>query len=57
VLFFNPAGLVHLESKLNVSAGGFGVFSDVKYQNEGTGAFACNGRPNRTLSIFMRVTL
>jgi long-chain fatty acid transport protein len=26
VLFFNPAGLVHLESKLNVSAGGFGVF-------------------------------
>jgi long-chain fatty acid transport protein len=44
VLFFNPAGLVHLESKLNVSAGGFGVFSDVKYQNEGTGAFCRNGQ-------------
>jgi long-chain fatty acid transport protein len=44
-LFFNPAGLVHLESKLNVSAGGFGVFSDVKYQNEGTGAFAETDSP------------
>ena len=31
--FFNPAGLVHLENKLNVSVGGFGVFSDVTYQN------------------------
>ncbi|WP_194851401.1 OmpP1/FadL family transporter [Nonlabens antarcticus] len=45
VLFFNPAGLVHLESKLNVSAGGFGVFSDVKYQNESTGAFAETDSP------------
>lgn len=26
VLFFNPAGIVHLENKLNISAGGFGVF-------------------------------
>lgn len=34
ILFFNPAGIVHLENKLNISAGGFGVFSDVKYQNE-----------------------
>ncbi|PRP67911.1 OmpP1/FadL family transporter [Nonlabens agnitus] len=40
VLFFNPAGLVHLENKLNVSVGGFGVFSDVNYQNSDTGAFA-----------------
>ncbi len=40
VLFFNPAGLVHLENKLNISAGGFGVFSDVNYQNRETGAFA-----------------
>ncbi len=31
--FFNPAGLVHLENKLNISVGGFGVFSDVAYQN------------------------
>ena len=29
--FFNPAGLVYLENKLNVSVGGFGVFSDVTY--------------------------
>jgi len=45
VLFFNPAGLVHLENKLNVSVGGFGVFSDVKYQNENTGAFAETDSP------------
>ena len=32
--FFNPAGLVHLENKLNISVGGFGVFSDVAFQNE-----------------------
>ena len=31
--FFNPAGLVYLENKLNISVGGFGVFSDVTYQN------------------------
>ena len=31
--FFNPAGLIHLENKINVAVGGFGVFSDVKYQN------------------------
>ena len=40
ILFFNPAGLVHLESKLSVSVGGFGVISDVSYQNLETGAFA-----------------
>jgi len=45
VLFFNPAGLVHLENKLNVSVGGFGVFSDVKYQNDNTGAFAETDSP------------
>ena len=38
--FFNPAGLVYLENRLNVSAGGFGVFADVVYQNEETGDFA-----------------
>jgi len=45
ILFFNPAGLVHLENKLNVSVGGFGVFSDVNYQNENTGAFAETDSP------------
>jgi long-chain fatty acid transport protein len=39
-MFFNPAGLVHLENKLNISVGGFGVFSNVAYQNETTGDFA-----------------
>ncbi|MAQ40338.1 MAG: transporter [Mesonia sp.] len=38
--FFNPAGLVFLENKLNISAGMTGVISNVKYQNEMTGAFA-----------------
>ena len=33
LVFFNPAGLVYLENKLNISAGVSGVFSDVKYQN------------------------
>jgi len=44
-MFFNPAGLVHLENKLNVSVGGFGVFSNVAYQNEDTGAFARTDSP------------
>ncbi|MGB5981396.1 MAG: outer membrane protein transport protein [Nonlabens sp.] len=48
ILFFNPAGLVHLESRLSVSAGGFGVFSDVSYQNEMTGAFAETDSPTGT---------
>lgn len=38
--FFNPAGLVYLENKINISAGVTGVISNVKYQNEMTGAFA-----------------
>lgn len=33
LVFFNPAGLVYLENKLNISGGVSGVFSDVKYQN------------------------
>jgi long-chain fatty acid transport protein len=40
ILFFNPAGLVHLENKLNVSVGGFGVFSNVQYQNDDFGRSA-----------------
>ena len=31
--FFNPAGLIHLENKLNVSVGGFGVTSNISFQN------------------------
>ena len=38
--FFNPAGLIHLEKKLNISAGGFGVLSDVAYQNTTLGTSA-----------------
>ncbi len=37
--FFNPSGLVHLENRLNVSAGVTGVFSNVQYQNPNTGQF------------------
>jgi long-chain fatty acid transport protein len=38
--FFNPAGLSYLEGKLNVSAGGFGIFSNTKWQNTETGQFS-----------------
>ena len=38
--FFNPAGLVHLESKLTISAGVSAVFSEVAWQNEATGEVA-----------------
>lgn len=31
--FFNPAGLVYLENKLNVSAGATGIISNTKFQN------------------------
>jgi long-chain fatty acid transport protein len=44
-VFFNPAGLVYLENKLNISGGGFGVFSDVAYQNSATGATAMTDSP------------
>lgn len=44
-VFFNPAGLVYLENKLNITAGGFGVFSDVAYQNSATGATAMTDSP------------
>lgn len=43
--FFNPAGLVHLENKLNVSVGGFGVFSDVAFQNEQFGQVSQTDSP------------
>jgi len=38
--FFNPAGLVYLEDRLNVSAGGYGIFSSTKWQNTETGQFS-----------------
>lgn len=38
--FFNPAGLVYLENKINISAGMTGVISNVKWQNEMTGGYA-----------------
>ncbi len=37
LVFFNPAGLVYLENKLNVSVGASGVFTDVIFQNEDLG--------------------
>lgn len=46
--FFNPAGLVHLEKKLNISAGGFGVFSEVAYQNTALGTSAQTESPAGT---------
>lgn len=46
--FFNPAGLVYLENELNVSAGVFGVVSNVKWQNELTGSYAKTDNPLST---------
>ncbi len=40
LVFHNPAGLVFLENKLSIAVGGFGVLSNVAYQNEVTGASA-----------------
>ncbi|MGY5846345.1 OmpP1/FadL family transporter [Salegentibacter sp. HM20] len=37
IAFFNPAGLAHLENKINVAVGASAVFSDVVWQNEQTG--------------------
>ncbi|WP_299432296.1 outer membrane protein transport protein [uncultured Aquimarina sp.] len=37
LVFFNPAGLVYLENKLNISAGVSGIFTDVIYQNSDLG--------------------
>ena len=38
--FFNPAGLVYLEDRINVAVGVSAVFSDVVYQNEEFGQMA-----------------
>ncbi len=45
LVFFNPAGLVYLENKLNISGGVSGVFSDVKYQNAEFGLSAETDSP------------
>lgn len=50
--FYNPAGLVFLENKISISAGGFGVFSNVSYQNESTGEFAETDSPTGTPFYF-----
>ncbi|NND88671.1 MAG: transporter, partial [Flavobacteriaceae bacterium] len=46
--FHNPAGLVYLEDKISISAGGFGVFANVTYQNEMTGDYAETDSPTGT---------
>lgn len=38
--FFNPAGLIHLENKINVSVGATAVMANAKWQNTSTGQFA-----------------
>lgn len=50
--FFNPAGLVHLESKLTISAGVSAVFSEVAWQNEATGEVARTDNPAGTPFYF-----
>ena len=50
--FFNPAGLVHLENKLTISAGVSAVFSDVAWQNSDTGESARTDNPAGTPFYF-----
>ncbi|WP_031427062.1 OmpP1/FadL family transporter [Flavimarina sp. Hel_I_48] len=46
--FFNPAGLVYLEDRLNISAGVSGVFSNVTWQNENFGQASKTDSPMGT---------
>jgi len=48
IAFFNPAGLVYLENKLNVAAGATGVFADVTWQNSEFGQSAQTDNPTGT---------
>lgn len=48
LVFFNPAGLVYLEDKFNISAGVSGVFSNIAYQNTETGANVRSDSPMAT---------
>lgn len=50
--FYNPAGLIKLEKKFNVSAGVTGVFSNVRWQNADTGQFAQTDSPIGTPFYF-----
>ena len=50
--FFNPAGLVYLENKLNVAAGVSAVFSDVTWQNSQFGQSAQTDSPTGTPFYF-----
>ena len=52
LVFFNPAGLVYLENRLSISPGVSGVFSNVAYQNEATGATATTDSPTGTPLYF-----
>ena len=47
-VFFNPAALVYLEDKFNISAGVSGVFSNIAYQDSETGANARSDSPMGT---------
>ena len=47
-VFFNPAGLVFLEDKFNITAGVSGVFSNIAYQNAATGDNARSESPMGT---------
>lgn len=52
LVFFNPAGLVYLEDKFNISAGVHGVFSNIAYQDSESGANARTDSPVGTPLYF-----
>ncbi len=47
-VFFNPASMVYLDDKLNISAGVSGVFSNIAYQDTETGVSAQSDNPMAT---------
>lgn len=50
--FFNPAGLVHLENQLTISAGVSAVFAEVAWQDSDTGDIARTDNPAGTPFYF-----
>ncbi|MFD1094185.1 OmpP1/FadL family transporter [Salegentibacter chungangensis] len=46
--FFNPAGLVYLENKLNVAVGASAVFTETSWQNTSLGQSATTDNPTKT---------
>lgn len=48
IAFFNPAGLVYLENKINAAVGVSAVFSDVVWQNDEFGQMARTDSPTGT---------